>query len=113
VYRQLGQARRCRLIQGCPGAGRSRHDGQGAYEGQTAGVLDIYIVHQRQSYFLEMKAKRGSLSPEQIDMTARLEGAGAVCAVAKGLDAAIRRLEAWRLLVPVAEVLAANRQMAA
>jgi hypothetical protein len=76
-------------------------------------VLDIYILHRRQSYFLEMKSLRGSLEPEQKVMKARLEAAGAVCAVAKGLDAAIRQLEAWHLLVPLGQVLAADREMAA
>jgi hypothetical protein len=82
-------------------------------EGQKAGVLDIYILHRRQSYFLEMKSLRGTLEPEQKVMKARLEAAGAVCAVAKGLEAAIRQLEAWRLLVPLGQVLAADREMAA
>jgi hypothetical protein len=77
-------------------------------EGQKAGVLDIYILHQRQSYFLEMKSLRGSLEPEQKVMMARLQAAGAVVAVAKGLDQAIRQLEAWHLLVPVASGLAAT-----
>jgi hypothetical protein len=82
-------------------------------EGQKAGVLDIYILHRRQSYFLEMKSLRGTLEPEQKAMKARLEAAGAVCAVAKGLEAAVRQLEAWRLLVPLGQVLAADREMAA
>ena len=61
-------------------------------EGQMPGAPDIFLIHDRQSYFLEMKAKRGSLSPEQIDMMARLESAGAICALAKGLDQAIASL---------------------
>jgi hypothetical protein len=76
-------------------------------EGVTAGVPDIFILHGCQVYFLEMKKpKGGKVSKEQKIMMARLEAAGAVCAVAKGLDAAIRQLEAWHLLVPVAAGLA-------
>jgi hypothetical protein len=82
-------------------------------EGLTPGAPDIFAIHAGQTYFLEMKAPRGSLSPEQIDMMARLEAAGAICAVAKGLEAAIRQLETWRLLVSPGQVLAADREMAA
>lgn len=81
-------------------------------EGQTPGAPDIFIMHANVTYFLEMKALKGSLEPEQRVMIARLRAAGAICAVAKGLDAAIRQLEAWRLLVPLTEVLAATEEMA-
>jgi hypothetical protein len=68
-------------------------------EGVTAGVPDIFIIHCRQAYFLEMKKpKGGRMSKEQRIMMARLVGAGAICAVAAGLEAAIRQLEAWGLL---------------
>jgi hypothetical protein len=82
-------------------------------EGLTPGAPDIFAIHLGQAYFLEMKAPRGSLEPEQVAMIARLRAAGAVCAVAKGLEAAIRQLEAWHLLVPLGQVLAADREMAA
>jgi hypothetical protein len=39
-------------------------------------------------------------------MMARLVGAGAICAVANGLEQAIKQLEAWRLL----EVAVATQQ---
>lgn len=50
---------------------------------------------RRQAYFLEMKkSKGGRVSTEQRVMMARLRGAGAICAVAKGLEEAIAQLEA-------------------
>jgi hypothetical protein len=68
-------------------------------EGVTAGVPDIFLMHLSQTYFLEMKKpKGGRVSKEQKDMMARLVGAGAICAVAAGLEAAIAQLEAWGLL---------------
>src|SRR6185437_16623062 len=46
-------------------------------EGGAAGVPDIFVLHRRQVYFLEMKkAKGGKVSKEQRDMIARLVGAG-------------------------------------
>ncbi|MBN9004889.1 MAG: VRR-NUC domain-containing protein [Rhizobiales bacterium] len=71
-------------------------------EGVTAGVPDIFVIHRRQAYFLEMKKPKGCrVSKEQRIMMARLVGAGAICAVAAGLDAAIRQLEQWGLLKEV------------
>jgi len=68
-------------------------------EGVKPGVPDIYIIYRRQSYFLEMKKpKGGRVSKEQKVMMARLVGAGAICAVASGLEQAIKQLEAWGLL---------------
>lgn len=70
-------------------------------EGATAGVPDIFLIYAGLSYFLEMKAlKGGRTSNEQIDMIARLTRAGAICAVCKGLSAAVKQLEAWNLLEP-------------
>jgi hypothetical protein len=82
-------------------------------EGVTPGVPDIFIIHRRQAYFLEMKKPRGGrVSKEQKAMMARLVAAGAICAVAQGLDQAIKQLEAWGLLVP-AVVVAEQEEMAA
>ena len=67
-------------------------------EGVKAGVPDICIVHRGRVYFLEMKAARGTLRRHQRDMIAALEAAGATCAVAHGLDAAVAQLTAWGLL---------------
>lgn len=67
-------------------------------EGVVAGVPDICIVWRGRVFFIEMKAARGTLRRHQKEMIARLEAAGATCAVARGLDAAIAQLEAWGLL---------------
>ncbi|HEX7883548.1 MAG TPA: VRR-NUC domain-containing protein [Afipia sp.] len=65
-------------------------------EGGEPGVPDIFAIHRGQVYFVEMKkAKGGKVSKDQRAMMARLTAAGAICAVAKGLDDAIRILEAW------------------
>ena len=82
-------------------------------EGVTPGVPDVYVIHARQSYFLEMKKARGGrVSKEQKVMMARLVGAGAICAVAKRLQQAIQQLEAWGLL-KVAVATAELEEMAA
>jgi hypothetical protein len=77
-------------------------------EGGAAGVPDIFAIHLRQADFLEMKKARGGrVRKEQKEMMARLVGAGAICAVANGLDEAIKQLEAWGLLTTAAEEMAA------
>jgi hypothetical protein len=82
-------------------------------EGGEAGVPDIFVLHARQVYFLEMKkAKGGSVRKAQREMMARLTAAGAVCAVARGLEQAISQMEAWRLLT-VAVATAEQEEMAA
>lgn len=67
-------------------------------EGVVAGIPDICVVHRGRVHFLEMKAARGTLRKHQREMIARLEAAGATCAVARGLDAAVSQLAAWGLL---------------
>jgi hypothetical protein len=62
-------------------------------EGVTAGVPDIFVIHARQVFFLEMKKpKGGRVSKDQRVMMARLVNAGAICAVANGLAQAIALL---------------------
>jgi hypothetical protein len=83
-------------------------------EGVTAGVPDIFAIHFGQTYFLEMKKpKGGRVSKEQKVMMVRLVGAGAICAVAAGLDEAIKQLEAWGLLEVAVATVAAAEEMAA
>ncbi|ACF00831.1 nuclease [Rhodopseudomonas sp. AAP120] len=72
-------------------------------EGGSAGVPDICIIWRGVTYFLEMKALKGRVRPAQHVMMARLRGAGAICAVAKGLHEAIAQLEKWGLLRPAGE----------
>lgn len=67
--------------------------------GVRAGIPDLALVIGGGAHFLELKrAKGGRLSPEQKAMRIELEEAGAVVAVAAGLDAAIATLEAWGAL---------------
>lgn len=68
--------------------------------GVLAGLQDIHLLHCGTLYVLEIKRRKGRLSPEQRDMGARMTAAGAVAAVAYGLDAAIAQLEAWGLIRP-------------
>ncbi|MEH2536470.1 MULTISPECIES: hypothetical protein [unclassified Bradyrhizobium] len=57
------------------------------------------------------KAKGGRVSKEQKTMMARLVAAGAICAVACGLDESVAQLEAWGLLV--AAMAAGTEEIAA
>jgi hypothetical protein len=89
-----------------------REAGKIKAEGGAAGVPDIFAIHRGQVYFLEMKKLRGGkVSKDQRIMMARLVGAGAICAVANGLEQAIQQLEAWRLLEVA--VVAREEEMAA
>jgi hypothetical protein len=81
-------------------------------ESVTPGVPDIFAIHYSQACFLEMKkAKGGRVSADQKIMMARLDDAGAICAVAHGLEQAIAQLEAWGLLEFAAAT--AEQEMAA
>lgn len=68
--------------------------------GVRAGVPDLILIADGRVYGLELKrAKGGRASPAQMAMQRDLEAAGAVCAIAAGLDAALAQLEAWGLLL--------------
>jgi hypothetical protein len=66
--------------------------------GVRPGVPDLILLRRGQVFALEIKAKSGKLSPHQKTTLRRMEAAGAVVAVAFGLDDAIRQLEEWRVL---------------
>jgi hypothetical protein len=66
--------------------------------GVVAGVPDLIVIRGGQIYALELKADRGRVSEVQRQTHERMQAAGATVAVACGLDAAIRQLEAWSLL---------------
>jgi hypothetical protein len=66
--------------------------------GVRAGVPDIIAIKGGRCYALEVKAAGGRLSSVQRDAHAALTAAGATVAVAYGLDDALARLEAWRLV---------------
>jgi hypothetical protein len=65
--------------------------------GVVAGVPDIIAIKDGRAYALELKTERGRLTVQQQTLE-RLRAAGAVTAVARGLDASIRQLEVWGLL---------------
>jgi hypothetical protein len=65
--------------------------------GVVAGVPDIIAIKDGRTYALELKIERGRLTAAQQQTLERLQAAGAVTAVARGLDAAVRQLEAGAL----------------
>jgi hypothetical protein len=66
--------------------------------GVVAGVPDIIIIYGGQCFGLELKADRGRLTNVQRDVHERMREAGALVAVAHGIDAALAQLTEWRLL---------------
>lgn len=66
--------------------------------GTVSGVPDMIWIREGQTFGLELKAAGGKLSERQADVIEEMEGAGAICHVAFGLDDALRWLEAQRLL---------------
>ncbi len=71
--------------------------------GVVAGVPDVICIARGRIYALELKSEAGKASPEQRGAIAAMEAAGAVCAVAHGLDSALARLEGWGLLRGVSQ----------
>lgn len=55
-------------------------------EGVKAGVYDIYILYTSQTYFIEMKARRGSRSEEQKQFAEKAIAAGAICTVCRSVE---------------------------
>jgi hypothetical protein len=68
--------------------------------GVKPGVPDVVACFQGKFYALELKADGGRLSTEQRNVLDALRRAGAIVAVATGLDEALRTLESWGLLRP-------------
>jgi hypothetical protein len=67
-------------------------------KGFVPGVPDIFLVHGGRTFTIELKAPGGSPSEKQLEVRAKLDEAGAFTAVCDSLDAALRCLEAWKLL---------------
>lgn len=86
------------------GVHQRRHRWRGINKGMGVipGVPDVIAIKAGQAYALELKADDGELTDSQEQTIPRMEAAGAICAVAMGLDAAIRQLESWGLLRGVA-----------
>jgi hypothetical protein len=68
--------------------------------GARAGVPDLLLVQHGKLFCLELKAPGGRASPAQLKTIAQLEYCGAKCAIAVGIDAALRVLTEWGLLRP-------------
>lgn len=66
--------------------------------GLRSGVPDTIWIREGQAFGLELKAPRGRTSDNQILALEEMEGAGAICHVAYGLDDALQWLEGQRLL---------------
>lgn len=66
--------------------------------GVRAGVSDLILVHADKFYALELKAPGGRATAAQLEFISDIDRAGAFTALAEGLDAALRTLEAWGLL---------------
>jgi hypothetical protein len=105
IHRALWQHIEARLVPGAfafhvpNGGARSRIEASiFAGLGVVPGVPDLIVIRNGQTYGLELKADRGRLSSAQAACHARLEAAGATVAVARGLDEAVRQMEAWGLL---------------
>lgn len=63
--------------------------------GTRWGFQDILLIKGGMAYLMEFKTSIGRLSKEQKDTMASTKRAGAITAVAYGLDAAIEILNAW------------------
>jgi hypothetical protein len=66
--------------------------------GVVPGVPDIIAIRDGRVFALELKCEGGRTTDKQLKTIAALREAGAFTAVAEGLDAALRTLEAWGLL---------------
>lgn len=79
-------------------AGEARAKGVGGKLkglGTKAGWPDLVIVMAGQLYGLELKTNAGRVSPAQQAAHAELVAAGAIVAVAYGLDQAMQQLKSW------------------
>lgn len=68
--------------------------------GVRAGVSDLILVYQNKIFALELKAEGGRATEAQLAFLQDIDRAGAFTALAEGLDAALRTLEAWGLIKP-------------
>jgi hypothetical protein len=62
-------------------------------EGVMAGVPDLCVVYRGRAYFIELKSRRGVMSPAQREMARRLNYAGAAvccCRSVPEVEAALR-----------------------
>lgn len=67
--------------------------------GTVAGIPDLILLFESRVYALELKSEKGRLTEVQRVVHDRLRRAGALVAVAVGIDQALECLSAWGLLV--------------
>lgn len=80
------------------GARRPAEAGRFRALGVKAGIPDLLLLRHGQLFGLELKAIGGRLSARQVETLEQLEHAGAMTAVAYGLDEALMQLTSWGLL---------------
>ena len=66
--------------------------------GVVAGAPDLLLICDGRVYGLELKVRKGRLSPQQIATHARMKAAGATIATAAGIDEALSWLTLWGLI---------------
>jgi hypothetical protein len=66
--------------------------------GVRTGVSDLIAVHEGRAFALELKADGGRPTEAQLQFIDDFRSAGGHAVVARGLDQALRTLEAWKLL---------------
>lgn len=84
------------------GANRFRVGARQKRAGQRAGVPDIYIGYGAGNFWIELKAKRGWVKPEQATCHAEIRKAGGYAAVCRSLDEVIGTLRGWNIPLQVA-----------
>jgi hypothetical protein len=66
--------------------------------GVRAGVADLIFIHSGQPFALELKSESGRPTDEQITFVSEFNAAGGQAAIVRGLNPALRTLEAWGIL---------------
>jgi hypothetical protein len=66
--------------------------------GVKAGVPDIIAIHEGKVFVLELKTDTGRPTEAQLAAIDAINRAGGFARIANGLDAALRCLEAWKIL---------------
>jgi len=65
--------------------------------GARKGVSDLIFVYQSKVFALELKVPGARATEEQLEFIADMERQGAFCAIAYGIDQALKTLETWGL----------------
>jgi hypothetical protein len=63
-----------------------------------SGIPDLIIIKDGAVFGLELKSENGRLSPSQAACHEAMRAAGALVAVASGLNEALEVLERWHIL---------------